>query len=322
MGCMLLCAGLATFDIVLWRNGVMHMAGGTATNVAAAAAWLGTPSAVAARVGDDEAGRHVARELRALGVDTALLEVDEGQTMRLVHSVSPDGHRFSVRCPGCRRTLPRHRGLTRALARAAGDGTRAVVVDRVTTAGVELAERIGAAGASVVYEPSRCPRAELHARMLACADLVKVSDDSGIEALLDHRGRRSDGLDVVTLGSGGLRWRVGGGPWRHERVDAAETLDAAGAGDWTTAALLHRCGLRIPRDRRTLEEAFRFAQAIARLSVRFPGARGLSRWLPRNQLEAAVDGRVELPEPEPSEDDRLAAGADACPVCLLPPPRR
>jgi sugar/nucleoside kinase (ribokinase family) len=316
---MLLCAGLATFDIVLWRDAVMHTAGGTATNVAAAAAWLGTPSAVAGRVGDDEAGRHVARELRALGVDTALLAVDEGQTMRLVHTVSPDGHRFSVRCPGCRRALPRHRGLPRALARAAGDGTRAVVVDRVTAAAVELAERVGAAGATVVYEPSRCPRAELHARMLACADLVKVSDDSGMEALLEHPRRRSDGLDVVTLGPDGLRWRVGGGRWRLEGVEPAETLDAAGAGDWTTAALLHACGLRIPRDRRTLEEAFLFAQAIARLSVRFPGARGMSRWLPRHELEAAVDERLGLPEPEPSEDDRLPAGPGACPVCLLPP---
>ncbi len=317
----LLSAGLVTLDVIAFEDRTFHAPGGTAGNVAAMVAWLGSSTAVAGRLGSDAACAVVEQELERLGVDRDLLIHDTGETMRVVHEIRRDDHQFSLHCIECGRRVPRHRQLTAPhVERLAAAESRfsALLLDRATPALASLAESWATLGKMIVFEPWRRPNDAILATMLATADLVKVSGTPDLVAALDAAPRRSGGVDVVTLGADGARWRVDGGEWQTQPAPPAHVVDTAGAGDWLTATLLHSAGLEVTANPDALARHLSFAQAVSSLSVRYPGALGLTRAVPRNELDAVLAGRREPPPTAAAALTAVQADDHTCSACLRP----
>ena len=90
-----LSSGLVALDVIRAPKGTCLRAGGTAANVAAILSFLGWRSAIIGRIGDDDAGPLVERDLRAAGVDTSHVDLSkEVGTPLVVHEIHETGHRF------------------------------------------------------------------------------------------------------------------------------------------------------------------------------------------------------------------------------------
>ena len=125
-------------------------------------------------------------------------------------------------------------------------------------------------------------------------------------------------LSIHTLGGLGLRWRRGPArgdveapSWRTSAARPASVVnDAAGCGDWCSAALLHRLGRLGPTGLGNatddaIETAIRDAQAWASWNCRFFGARG-----------GMVPPFVPL---APRDEPRIRPSTSLCPFCLQAP---
>lgn len=272
-------AGYVTLDIVSYQGQVWHAAGGTAANVAAILAFMGWSTSITADLGDDVAGREVRDDLKNANVLVDLLRLRPGaSTPRLIHEIDDSGHRYRFKCPTCNGLFPMGRPLRKDRALELLElGTKPDVFffDRLNAGTLLLAEHFASKGSIVIYEPSRPARASLLERALDAATVVKQSNNrySG----LDDLRPRSRQVRIVTEGQHGARFKIGGGAWHHSDAFPSPVVDAGGAGDWTTAALIHM--LR-PEERRTVKtvgSALRAAQALAALSCGVPGARGLAQ---------------------------------------------
>jgi len=145
-----------------------------------------------------------------------------------------------------------------------------------------MATAYAAAGALIVFEPSANGDPRAFDAALALADVVKYSDQR-LAALPRHSvGRRV--LEIQTLGQDGLRFRFSGGSraaaWKVlPAIGIAQTVDSAGAGDWSTAGLLHEIATK-GRDgfascaSETIEAGLQYGQALAAWNCGFEGARG------------------------------------------------
>ena len=196
-----------------------------------------------------------------------------------------------------------------------------VFVDRLNAGTIILAEHFAGVGSLVVFEPSRPANGELTERMLKAADIVKFADDrnsglSGFEA-------RSRQVWIVTCGQEGAIYRIGNGIWHRSPAFTYPTIDAGGAGDWTTAGIIHALGAHNRRTEAVVGEALRWAQALAAISCGAPGARGLARQqaaetvlrtvgclMQNGEQEDAIDSVEEIHVP--------AALPSSCRMCLQP----
>jgi fructokinase len=174
----------------------------------------------------------------------------------------------------------------------------------------------------VVFEPSiSSADAALFRRALAAATIIKYSDDysAKLHAQLDQDGRRP--IQITTHGAGGLEMRRVGD--RPQRLAAFPTiaLDTAGAGDWTTAGLLHRfVGVREPTSQE-LSSALRFGQALAAVNCSVIGARGameLRRTTVLRRARRVLDSGALTATPRVNYGEPPAAPGGACPSCLMP----
>ena len=172
--------------------------GGSAANVAAWAAALGTPVALVCRVGDDARGRAAVEELVGGGVQVHA-EVDgERPTGTCVVLVEPGGERTMLPDPGANDApLPEIPVGTHlhvvgyALLR---DGPRASALAAI--------ERARAAGMTVSVDPSSW--ALIRAGAIPEVDLL-LPNEREAEVLGEREGM------VVKLGAAGARWGVGSG---------------------------------------------------------------------------------------------------------------
>jgi fructokinase len=276
------CAGYMPLDIIDGGDRVWRRAGGTAGNVAAILAFLGWKSSLAGRVGDDEAGSELLGDLHEAGVDSGLLQREAGAaTNRLVHRIGVAHNRYLFTCPNCNQRLPRSRPLTLSQVEKIVSTISSADVyffDRANAATVELAERYAASGALVVFEPSMPANAGLLQRALAAAAIVKSSDEHGPLPDQVCAPPPSGQLRVVTEGAAGVRFRLGRGRWKRlAAYSVPAVLDAAGAGDWMTAAIIDALGHRGRGiDNRAAIEALKVGQSLAALNCRLPGARALA----------------------------------------------
>lgn len=111
--------------------------------------------------------------------------------------------------------------------------------------------------------------------MLKIARLVKYAHDRRPD--LEHADTERGQIWVETRGAAGARYRVGSTKWHSSPAFSYPVIDAGGAGDWTTAGLIHTLDLITRPTLTRVGDALRWAQALAAVSCGAPGARGLAR---------------------------------------------
>jgi len=320
---MLLSSGFVALDVVQSVKGTWLRAGGTAANVAANLAFLGWSSRLAATIGDDDAGHLVQSDLADAGVDVGWLELRAGiGTPLVVHEVRETGHRFKFGCAACGRTYARHTPI--GLQRSSGLAEKTSLADifffdRPSAAALALAEAHTSAGKLVVYEPSTTSRADAHSRAVHLANVVKYSSEraQNFQSLLPRP--RPEQLWIVTQGNRGAKFKFDHRKWRPVSAFSVQTVDAAGSGDWMTAALLHGLPEIRAWNGDLIRGAILRAQAVAALNCLVPGARLLASAIDIQGLERRVSQVMAGHPPDPT--DLIADNIDMegrCPACRLP----
>jgi fructokinase len=316
--------GYSALDVV-WHDGrIEHAAGGTAANVAANLSYLGWNAAVVALLGRDAAGGRVVSELRRAGVAVERIDRrDDVATPVVIHEITSPRHIFRFACPRCGRKLPRYRPYPQNAARrlfAGGEVPDVFFFDRASAAALAMAEKCRSDGGLVVFEPSAPGHADLVRRALEVAQLVKVSGeraarlDNGI--LAPRRGQ----VQVVTDREG-ARFRLPPGRWTLVTGYSVDVVDTGGAGDWMTAGLLNALPSLRPGEftADALAIALSTAQALAALSCKFVGARGLAELSRERALAAARDLiREGTDEALAASRRRPSAASVGCRFCLGP----
>lgn len=290
--------GFIVLDVVrsIAPNGSVErrFAGGSCGNVLAILSYFGWMATAVGRIGNDDAGRELVRDLKKWGVLTELLRVEEGRGTPViiqenyVDSKGRHRHRFSRACPVCGASLPAYRPLLSSDAASTASHLPAHDVfyfDRVAPGTLELAQKSRSNGALVVFEPSGIKDERLFVECLQISHIVKYSNER-ISGAHDLVARAKAPVEIETLGAEGLRLRVRAsgrvGSWRDLSAYAAPTLrDAAGSGDWCTAGIVQWIfgnGASVEEllhDADAVVEATRYGQALAALNCGFEGARGL-----------------------------------------------
>lgn len=216
--------------------------GGTALNVAEAAASLGFAASVVGTIGRDSPGRYAKAALSSNGVDVTQLRLDSSWTTPvLIQAGTPASPEWRFHCPHCGTRFAKYRPspVSHALQVVETQSAPSVYFfDRTSLFSLTLAEKWREAGSLVVFEPSTVGQPQLFARASQLAHIVKFSRDR-LAAVEPHLGgiratvvetRGADGAEI-RFGSTGRAVRLG--------ASRARTItDSAGAGDWTTAGMV------------------------------------------------------------------------------------
>ncbi len=276
--------------------------GGAPANVAVAARRLGATSAFIGKVGDDAFGHHLIAVLRAEGVETRGMRVDEAARTTLAIIAMPDAHSAEFvfyRNPGAD-ILLRPDELDEVLlsdARALHIGSLSLVAEPSRGATRRAIELAGQAGAllsfDVNYRPSLWPdpqtAVEVIRSVLPLAHLVKVNEAelrlltgsndpaAGSATLLTGRTQ----LCIITQGAAGSAFclrRAAGGDFAAIPAFPVKTVDAIGCGDAFMAGVLTQLTATSEpggwRERLTpdfLRQALRYASAVGALTAQHHG---------------------------------------------------
>ncbi len=241
---------------------VSFVGGGSGANVAAWAASLGTPVALACRVGDDERGRMAVDELLAAGVEVHAGRDRDRATGTCVVLVDSEGERTMLPDPGANDTPAL---VPDALLRAGGHLHvigYALMRPGARPGALAAIERAHAAGVTVSVDPSSW--ALMRPGVFPDVDLLLPNEDEA-RAL-----GRLDAPEVVTkLGARGARW-TDGRTTVEVPAEPVEVADTTGAGDAFAAGLLS-ARMEGAGPREALEAACRLAaRAVAQIGAR-PG---------------------------------------------------
>lgn len=289
--------GLLALDVVDSRNSgepLRFWAGGTCGNVLLALQYLGWQTKPIARLGDDPTAEMLLADLKKWKADCQWVSTDEdGNTPAIVHRISRNKagnptHSFSWRCSECGRRYPGYKPVLATAAEQIAAAINAVDVfffDRVSRGALILAKAAAEKGAVVVFEPSGTSHPGLFKEACELAHVIKYSHDRLDDFPSDVDESKSIVLQIETLGEQGLRYRLRPlkkrfHAWQSLDAIATENLvDAAGAGDWTTAGLLSsaaRGGFDNfqNKSQAQIEDALRFGQALASWACTYEGARG------------------------------------------------
>ena len=280
-------AGLIAMDVIDLESSEFAAAGGSCGNVMAILSWFGWAATPVARLGSDAAAERIRTELDELNVDANYLSRESNVDTPIIiqrFATDKDGHRvhrFSLTCPECGAWLPRHRPITLKQANVLSTSAhrpKAYFFDRVSPGSIQLAKTAREKGALVVFEPASVGDEKKFQRAVDLCHVLKYSQNQ-LGHLPDLAVTQSPKLVVETLGQDGLhfRWR---NCWTHlEAVKTNNLIDAAGSGDWCTAALIHRIGRqgaagfnKLRKD--VLVTALRTGQALASINCQYYGARG------------------------------------------------
>ncbi|WP_242323919.1 carbohydrate kinase family protein [Faecalibaculum rodentium] len=270
--------------------------GGAPGNVAVQVARLGGTAAFLGKAGNDMHGQFLADTLKAEGVGTEGLLLDDRYFTTLAFvSVDETGERtFSfARKPGADTQISADE-LNRAQIRDAKifhAGSLSLTHEPARSATLEAIREAKAAGALVSYDPnyraslwnSRQEAMEAMRSLVPFADLMKISDEEtelltgkadpeeALQALLDAGVK----FAAVTLGADGAMAGTSAGIVKVPGIPSP-IADTNGAGDSFWGAILWQFASRDldpeELDPARTEDLLRFANAAAALTVRRPGA--------------------------------------------------
>lgn len=252
--------------------------GGKGANQAAAAARLGTRTALLAKVGDDAYGELVLAGQRASGAEVRHVVVEEGaRTGTAMIVVGADGDNSIVVSPGANARLSPAdvRASREVIAGSAVVSLQLEIPEETVREAVRVARETAT---RVVLNPSPAPAGDLDPELLEAADPLVVNE---------HEARRISGLPraearewITALRKSGARSVVvtlgGQGALVLDAADdepapvpgvSAEVVDTTGAGDAFTGALAGRLATGA-----SLLEAARFAVRVGAAAVTRNGA--------------------------------------------------
>ncbi|MBT8199972.1 MAG: hypothetical protein KJO36_05590 [Acidimicrobiia bacterium] len=278
-----ICVGIAVMDHLFYMDSLPRgsgkfyasnhheVGGGVAANAAVAVARLGGRASYIGCLGDDPAGRRIASDLRAAGVDVS--------SVAIIPGVSSPISAVLVDVAG-ERTIVNHTpaGLFEGGdVTAAGNVTdaQAVLVDPRWPAGAVAALTAARdTGIPGVFDFDReMDRTGEELATIAShvafsrEALAATTGSADPQEGLDRMSDVTDAWLAVTLGAEGVFWRVGGRT-HHQPVFDIEVVDTVGAGDVFHGALALALGEGQPES-----EAVRFASAAAALKCSRPGGR-------------------------------------------------
>lgn len=245
--------------------------GGMGGNVACAASRLGLRTGLISWVGDDVEGELVLEDLRRFGVDTTHVIVEPNtQTNFTTILIDPSGEKAIVVVPTAFNTLVLDPALSAYLSKAHLVYSTVYDLDQLA----RVARVVHAAGGllSADIEPVAGLRDQALGQALALLDLVFFKADSLIPTADEQAAQELRALGpelvVFTLGAQGALACHAQGIVRCPAFQVP-VVDTTGAGDCFTAAFLTAYLRKFP-----LEQALRYAQAAAALSIQGYGARG------------------------------------------------
>lgn len=227
--------------------------GGAPWNVAQIMASFGVASAFGGAISQDCFGDALWHASAQAGLDLRFLQRNsQSPLLAIVHAVQPPAYFFvgdnSADLHFETAMLPH--GWERAVRWTHFGGislARQPLAERL----VVLAERLGASGVRISYDPNfrhvmDSSYDAILARMLAVADLIKVSDEDlcGLfrthdahAALLQLRGMRPMATVLCTRGAQGATLYAGDQTW-HATPPSITVVDTVGAGDCSLAGFL------------------------------------------------------------------------------------
>lgn len=301
--------GLIALDVVISGNIVndtQFLAGGSCGNVLTILSYLGWTSFPAARLSNNIATELLLEDLQRWDVQDDLLSVSEtGSTSVIIHRIMKDKsglpkHRFEFKNPEDGKHLPAYKPClardVQAIFEQKSD-SNVFYFDRINRGAIELAKVYKANGTIIFFEPSSVKDIKGFNESLEIADVVKFSDDRIADYDQLYPIAKA-GLEIQTLGRSGLKFRTKGQQnWiKLSGYQIDNVVDAAGAGDWCTAAVIYH--LFKQKKMADLTEpdiifALQFGQALSALNCTFEGARGLMYHIKRTDLLLYIQHIVE-----------------------------
>lgn len=329
--------GLVALDVLI--NGKQShnprlWAGGSCANVLTILACLGWSAYPIARLGADQASDVILEDTQRWGVRSDLMFRDIRSSTPIVIEKLAKGrnaltHEFRFTCPNCGAPLPRNRPISAELVDKIIPRmpfAQVYYFDRVSRAALDFAKVQRSSGALIVFEPCKFNTDGLFKSCLDIAHIVKYSS----EIMHGKTLRRKTPLEIQTLGSEGLRYRMASATrecgWQKlEAFRVRELVDSAGAGDWCSAGVIHLLGRNGAEgfhevSREEVENALGFGQRLAALDCLYEGARGLMYSLGKVELVSLVQKLVleksfEQHSPKVLQENRRGASVFTCPSC-------
>ena len=252
--------------------------GGKGANQAYAAARLGGSVSMIGQVGDDQFGRFLIESQRDAGVETSSIGVVDGASGVAMINVLPGGENMIVTATGANGTVTAD--LARARLAALQEGSFLLCELQVALEAVAAAlETAKQAGATTILDPA--PARRLPPEMLVNVDVLTPNQTEAATLLEESREvedfdeaaeagqllrRLGPGVVIMKLGRLGclIADERGSRPVAGFTVEA---VDTTAAGDTFNGALAVTLA-----EGRDIDEAARFANAAAALSVTAPGA--------------------------------------------------
>ncbi|MCK6626159.1 MAG: carbohydrate kinase family protein [Anaerolineae bacterium] len=244
--------------------------GGMGGNVVCAASRLGLRTGLVSWIGDDVEGELVLKDLRRFGVDATHVVVEPNtQTNFTTILIDPSGEKAIIVVPTAFNTLVLDSALSIYLGQAKLVYSTVYDLDQLA----RVARVVHAAGGllSADIEPVAGLQDEALGQALALLDLAFFKADiSGTDYEQAAQELRALGPELVifTLGAQGALACHAQGVVRCPAFQVP-VVDTTGAGDCFTAAFLTAYLRKFP-----LDQALRYAQAAAALSIQGYGARG------------------------------------------------
>ncbi len=253
--------------------------GGSAANAAVAFTKLGADPAIVGSVGTDPNGRAAQDELTAHGVDTASLQIIDGQTAVKYLVVAPDGEAFVLGTDGVNEVFDP--AAIAADTVTSGEHLHLTGQDPQTAA--VLAELAAEHGLTVSFDPGRRSSGRPYERTLEHTDLLFLNRQEGKQIDVPD-----DCVVVRTFGEGGATVETGDRTVTHPGY-AVDAVDSTGAGDAFAAGFVVTW-LFAPEH--GFEGALQVANACGALTAQHSGTRATLRW---ELLESIQRGSDEQP---------------------------
>lgn len=274
-------------------NGLATIPGGKGANQAIAAARLGAQVSMIGRVGDDDHGKVLISNLKAAGVDTeGVLIDDKAHTGLAFINVTDIGDNSIIVVPGanhCCKPSDVDKNI-KLIKKANVVIVQLEIPIETVIHAIETAKKLGK---KVILNPA--PAANLPADLYRKIDII-TPNESELEVLTTTKSRKDDayqirckellekGIDtvIVTLGKKGAAM-INNNGFEYFPAVKVQAIDTTAAGDSFTAAFAAAL-----MEGAEYEEAIQFANNVAALVATRKGAQTSLPWKP--EVKAFIEG--------------------------------